>query len=52
MNAEVVGLVPAAALLPAAARALRLGGLTMRRVLDHRLPTREASPAPPIAPET
>lgn len=51
-DSEVVGLVPAAALLPAAARALRIDGFTLRRVLDHRLPGREMSPAPPVAPET
>ena len=50
-NSEVVGLVPAAALLPAAARALRIDGFTLRRVLDHRLPAGEAPPAPPPAPE-
>ena len=51
-DSEVVGLVPAAALLPAAARALRIDGFTLRRVLDHRLAGREMSPAPPVAPET
>ena len=51
-NSEIVGLAPAAALLPAAARALRIDGFTMRGVLDHRLPTRETRPAPPAAPET
>ena len=48
-NSEVVGLVPAAALLPAAARALRIDGFTMGRVLDHRFPGRAASAA--VAPE-
>ncbi len=43
-NSEVVGLVPAAALLPAAARALRIDGFSLGRVLDHRLAER-ASPA-------
>ena len=51
-NSEVVGLVPAAALLPAAARALRIDGFTLRRVLEHSLTGRELSPAPPVAPET
>ena len=50
-DSEVVGLVPAAALLPAAARALRIDGFTMGRVLDHRLPGREETPTPPAAPE-
>ena len=50
-NSEVVGLVPGAALLPAAARALRLGGFTLSQVLDRRLLTREPPPAPPDAPE-
>ena len=50
-NSEVVGLVPAAALAPAAARALRIDGFTLRRVLDHRLPAGKASPTPPDAPE-
>ena len=50
-NSEVVGLVPAAALLPAAARALRIDGFTLRRVLDRHLPAGEVSPAPPDAPE-
>ena len=49
-DSEIVGLAPAAALLPAAARALRLGGFTLRQVLDHRLLTREPPPAPPDAP--
>ena len=51
-DSEIVGLAPAAALLPAAARALRIDGFTLRRVLDHRLPGREASTTPPDAPET
>ncbi len=46
-DSEIVGLAPAAALLPAAARALRLDGFAPRRVLDLRLPAREAPPAPP-----
>ena len=46
-DSEVVGLVPAAALLPAAARALRIDRFTMRRVLEHRLPNREPEPPPP-----
>ena len=50
-NSEVVGLVPAAALLPTAARALRIDGFTLHRVLDHRLPAGETPPAPPHAPE-
>ena len=45
-DSEVVGLVPAAALLPAAARALRIDRLTMGRVLDHRLAMREPEPPP------
>ena len=50
-DSEVVGLVPAAALLPAAARALRIDGFTMRRVLDHRLRGCDEDPAPAAAPE-
>ena len=50
-DSEVVGLVPAAALLPAAARALRIDGFSMHRVLDHRLPGCEDSPALPAVPE-
>ena len=46
-NSEVVGLVPAAALLPAAARALRLDRFTMRGVLEHRLAMRDSGPPPP-----
>ena len=37
-NSEIVGLVPAAALLSAATRHLRLEGFTMDRVLERRLP--------------
>ncbi len=48
-DSEVVGLVPAAALLPAAARALRIDRFTMGRVLDHRLAMREPEPPPPDA---
>ena len=51
-GSEIVGLAPAAALLPAAAGTLRLDGFTLRRVLDHRLPPRDAPPTPPAAPET
>ena len=51
-DSEIVGLAPAAALLPAAARALRLVGFTPRRVLDLRLPAREAPPASPAGAET
>ncbi len=51
-NSEIVGLAPAAALLPAAARALRLDGFTMHRVLDRRLPSGKAAPAPAADPET
>ena len=36
-DSEIVGLVPAAALLPAAARALRMDGFTPRQVLDLRI---------------
>ena len=42
-NSEFVGLVPAAAILPAAARALRIEGFTAERVLDLRLPAGQAS---------
>ena len=49
-DSEIVGLAPAAALVPAAARALRIDGFTLRQVLDHRLLTREPPPAPPDAP--
>ena len=48
-DSEVVGLVPAAALLPAAARALRIDRFTMRRVLEQRLAKRESEPPPPDA---
>ena len=51
-DSEIVGLAPAAALLPAAARALRLDGLTPSRVLDLLLPPRQAPPAPPAGAET
>ena len=44
-NSEVVGLVPAAALPPAPAQALRLDGFTPRQVLDLRVAGCEA-PAP------
>ena len=37
LGSEIVGLPPAAALLPAAARQLQLAGLTMDQVLDYRL---------------
>jgi glutamate formiminotransferase len=46
LNSEIVGLVPAAALLPAAAHALRIDDFTMQRVLDRRIPPRDASPPP------
>ena len=49
---EIVGLAPAAALLPAAARALRLDGFASSRVLDLRLPAREAPPATRAGAET
>ena len=49
-NSEIVGLVPAAALLPAAARALRIDDFTMQRVLDRRVPAEDASPPLRIAP--
>ena len=45
-GSEIVGLVPVAALLPAAARALRLDGFTPRQVLDLRIAGREASSLP------
>lgn len=37
LGSEIVGLPPAAALLPAAARQLQLADFTMDQVLDHRL---------------
>ena len=46
LNSEIVGLVPAAALLPAAAHALRIDDFTMQRVLDRRIPPGDASPPP------
>ena len=49
-DSEIVGLVPAAALLPAAAQALRLEGFTPRQVLDLRIAGREAFLAPGTAP--
>lgn len=51
-DSEIIGLAPAAALVPAAARALRINGFTVRRVLDCRLPTGKAAPAPPADPES
>lgn len=49
-DSEIVGLVPAAALPPAAAEVLRLSGFTARQVLDLRLAGLEARPAAPPAP--
>ena len=37
-DSEIVGLIPAAALLPAATRQLKLKGFTMDRILECRLP--------------
>ena len=51
-DSEIVGLAPAAALLPAAAHALRLDGFSPSRVLDLRLPPRATPPAPPADAET
>ena len=51
-NSEIVGLVPAAALPPAAAEALRIDDFTMRRVLDSRIPAEDASRSPGIEPAT
>ena len=48
-GSEIVGLAPAAALPPAAARVLRLDGFTPRQVLDLRLAGREASLPPGTA---
>lgn len=45
-NSEVVGLVPAAALPPDPAQALRLDGFTPRQVLDLRVAGREAPARP------
>ena len=46
-NSEIVGLVPAAALLPADAGALRIDGFTLQSVLDHRIPSPEGATLPP-----
>ena len=49
-ESEIVGLVPAAALPPGAARALRLRGFSPRQVLDLRIAELEASPPPGATP--